>query len=85
MERNQWIKNRAVLVAVVAATMATWAIGVDADSHGAPLSSCEKMGVVHAVFPSKRPDTCPFGITFDQANKSNFFYSQRLIVIICYT
>ena len=71
MERNQWIKNRAVLVAVVAA-MATWAIGVDADSHGAPLSSCEKMGVVHAVFPSKRPGTCPFGITFDQVNLNTF-------------
>jgi hypothetical protein len=68
MERNQ-LKNRAVFVVAVVAVMATWVMGrVDADSHGAPLSSCQDMGAIHAVFPSQPVETCPFGITFDQAN-----------------
>jgi hypothetical protein len=68
MERNQ-LKNGAVFVVAVVAIMATWAMGgVDADSHGAPLSSCQDMGAIHAVFPAQPVETCPFGITFDQAN-----------------
>ncbi|XP_046651972.1 putative defense protein 3 [Daphnia pulicaria] len=71
MERNQ-LKNRAVFVVAVVAVMATWAMGgVDADSHGAPLSSCQDMGAIHAVFPSQPVETCPFGITFDQMEITN--------------
>lgn len=55
------LKNNVVLI-VIAAILA----GVDGNSHGAPLSSCENMGAVHVVFPSHPPETSPFAITFDQ-------------------
>ncbi|KAK4009009.1 hypothetical protein OUZ56_014145 [Daphnia magna] len=57
--------NGAVLMA--AAMLATfWATGVDANSHGVPITACADMGTVHVAFLSKDPATCPFGITFAQ-------------------
>lgn len=54
--------------------MAIWMVGVDGNSHGAPISSCENMGNVHVIFPSHPVDTSPFGVTFDQVIHSATVY-----------
>lgn len=44
-----------------------WA-GVEGNSHGAPLSSCENLGAIHVAFRPNEPTTnpSPFGITLSK-------------------
>lgn len=62
MERIQ----RKSVVVVLATLIGTFLAGVNGDSHGAPLSSCENMGRVHVAFPSQPEMTCPFEATVDK-------------------
>lgn len=54
------------LVNILLMAVILFLAGVDGNSHGAPLSSCEKMGTIHVVFPSHVPYESPFGITLDK-------------------